>query len=110
VNRPPPDRKLVLEKARSALQALDSEAFDIRDRLGDAFEHLREVDLNDFPVEVLHDVLSLRHRLTWRNVHVAEENVRTTLTRMTEIEVGEAERMFRNLLLRLESVGSRIPA
>jgi len=106
---PTEDLAFVLERARAALHALDSSARSLRDRLGEAFEHLNAIDLNAFPVEVLHDVLALRHRLAWRQAHAAEEDIRATIMRMTDLEIGEAERLFRNLLARLERLGSRLP-
>ena len=102
------DRRFVLEKAKAAVKALDSGAGTLRDRLGEAYDILGEVDLNAYPVEILHDMLALRHKLSWQEAHAAAEKLHTTIARMTENEVAEAERHFRQVLARLEQLASRL--
>jgi hypothetical protein len=105
---PRDDWRFLLEKAKAAVAALDASAGSLRERLARAYDQLGEIDVNAFPVEILHDVLALRHKLGWRKAHAAEEKLHTTIARMTENEVAEAERQFRLVLARLEQLAGRL--
>jgi hypothetical protein len=97
-----------LRRARDAfdktVRVLDSEAGTLQDRIGQGYtEQIQRLNLHDLPVEVLHEVLSLRNQLTVHQLHVAEESTSKAGWRMTQAEARALANRIRSIRNRLDA-------